>query len=72
MFNVVRRSQMVGLMAMDGSTATRLGGVEEVWIDDRGRVVCFASSAGYTPLEQVSIVGPDAVLTYSSLVMEPP
>lgn len=72
MFNIVRRSQMVGLMAMDSSTATRIGGVEEVWVDDRGRVVYFASSAGYTPLEQVSIVGPDAVLTYSNLVMEPP
>ncbi|MBF2002069.1 MAG: PRC-barrel domain-containing protein [Synechococcales cyanobacterium M58_A2018_015] len=72
MFNVIRRSQMIGLTAMDSSTATRLGGVEEVWVDDRGRVVYFGSHAGYTPLEQVSIIGPDAVLTYSGLAMEPP
>ncbi|BAZ05566.1 PRC-barrel domain-containing protein [Calothrix sp. NIES-3974] len=71
MFNIIRRSQIVGLMAMDSSTATRLGGVEEVWVDNQGRVVYFASSAGYTPIEQVSIVGPDAVLTYSGLAMEP-
>ncbi|EKQ67300.1 hypothetical protein OsccyDRAFT_3555 [Leptolyngbyaceae cyanobacterium JSC-12] len=72
MFNVIRRSQMLGLMAMDSSTATRLGSVEEVWVNDRGQVVYFASSGGYTPLEQVSIIGPDAVLTYSDLTMEPP
>jgi uncharacterized protein YrrD len=71
MFNVIRRSQMIGLTAMDSSTATRFGGVEEVWVDNQGRVVYFASSAGYTPLEQVSIVGPDAVLTYSDLATEP-
>ncbi len=71
MFNVIRRSQILGLMAMDSSTATRLGSVEEIWVNDRGQVVYFASSGGYTPLEQVSIIGPDAVLTYSDLVMEP-
>lgn len=71
MFNVVRRSQIVGLVAMDGGTATRLGGVDEVWVNDRGRVVYLASSAGYTPLEQISLIGPDAVLTYSDFVVEP-
>jgi hypothetical protein len=30
MFNIVRRSQMVGLMVMDSGTATRSGSVEEV------------------------------------------
>ena len=62
---------MVGLMAMDGSTATGMGSVEKVWVDDSGRVVYFANSAGYTPFEQVSMIGSDAVLTYSSLAMEP-
>ncbi|WOB43939.1 photosystem reaction center subunit H [Thermoleptolyngbya oregonensis NK1-22] len=71
MFNIIRRSQIVGLVAMDGSTATRLGGVEEVWVDGQGRVVYFASSAGYTPLEQISLIGPDAVLTYSDYAVEP-
>lgn len=72
MFNLVRRSQMIGLMAMDGSTATRIGGVEEVWVDDRGRVVYFTSNAGYTPFEQIATIGPDAVLTYSNLALSAP
>lgn len=72
MFNIVRRSQIVGLMAMDSSTATRIGSVEEVWIDNNGRVVYFASQGGYTPFEQVARIGPDAVLTYSGMTMDPP
>jgi uncharacterized protein YrrD len=72
MINVVRRSQVVGLRAMDSSTATNFNTVEEVWIDDAGRVSYFAGTQGYTPLEQVSVVGPDAVLTYSAMLEEPP
>jgi uncharacterized protein YrrD len=72
MISVVRRSQVVGLRAMDSSTATNFNTVEEVWIDDAGRVTYFAGKHGYTPLEQVSVVGPDAVLTYSSVLKEPP
>ncbi len=71
MFNVVRRSHVIGLTAMDGSTATRYGRVEEVWVDDHGQVVYVASDAGYTPLEQIAAIGPDALLTYSDLVLSP-
>ena len=69
--NVIRRSQIIGLMTMDGSTATEYDRVEEVWLDDNGRVVYLAGSKGNTPLEQVSVIGPDAVLTYSSSFFEP-
>ncbi|WP_421654396.1 PRC-barrel domain-containing protein [Leptothermofonsia sp. ETS-13] len=72
MFNTVRRSQIVGLMAMDSSTATRFGTVEEVWVDDQGRVAYFAGSQGYIPLEQIAVVGSDAVLTYSRMVIDQP
>lgn len=72
MFNTVRRSQIVGLMAMDSGTATRFGTVEEVWVDDQRRVAYFAGGQGYIPLEEVALVGPDAVLTYSGMVVEPP
>jgi uncharacterized protein YrrD len=72
MFNVIRRSQIIGLTAMDSGTATRYGSVEEVWSDDNGRVVYFASDAGYTPFEQIAIIGPDALLTYSELAITPP
>lgn len=71
MMNVIRRSQIVGLMTMDGSTATKYDRVEEVWLDENGRVVYLAGQESYTPLEQVSVIGPDAVLTYSSNVFEP-
>jgi uncharacterized protein YrrD len=72
MVNVVRRSQVVGLTAMDSATASQFGMVEEVWIDDSGRVVYLAGSEGYVPLNQVSVVGPDAVLTYSCTVHNQP
>ena len=70
--------QIIGLTTMDGSTATeydceasRRHRVEEVLLDETGRVVYLAGSNGYTPLEQVSVVGSDAVLTYSSSVFKP-
>ena len=72
MINVVRRSQVVGLSTMDGSTATQYDRVEEVWLDNNGQVICFAGKEGYIPLEQVSVVGDDAVLTYSNKVVQPP
>ena len=72
MIHVVRRSQMIGLIAMDGSTALRLGQTEEVWLDQWGRVTYVSGDEGYLPLDQVFVVGSDAVLTYSSTVIEPP
>ena len=71
MMNVIRRSQIIGLTTMDHSTATEYDCVEEVWLDQNGQVVYLAGSLGYTPLEQISVVGPDAVLTYSSSFFEP-
>ncbi|PSO48101.1 MAG: photosystem reaction center subunit H [Cyanobacteria bacterium SW_9_44_58] len=61
--NVIRRSQMIGLTAMDRSIAKGYGRVEEVWVDEAGRVSYFTSDQGYMPLEAVATVGPDAVLT---------
>lgn len=72
MLNVVRHSQIVGLKTMDGSTASQYDRVEEVWLDDNGQVVYLAGSQGYTPLEQVSVVGDDAVLTYSNEIVDSP
>lgn len=71
MMNVIRRSQIIGLITMDGSTATKYDQIEEVWLDESGRVVYLAGE-GYTPLEQISVVGPDAVLTYSDRFFAPP
>ena len=72
MINVVRRSQIVGLSTMDGSTATQYDRVEEVWLDENGKVVYLKGSQGYTPIEQISVVGDDAVLTYSNEVVQFP
>lgn len=70
MVNVIRRSQIIGLMSLDTGTARRFATVQEVWTDNRGRVVCFSSSDGYIPLEQVATIGMDALLTYSDLLLE--
>ena len=72
MFNVVRRSQIVGLTVINGSSATQYARVESVWLNRDGRVVYLASSEGYIPLEQVSVVGEDAVVTYSNKLVESP
>ncbi|RMF21659.1 MAG: photosystem reaction center subunit H [Cyanobacteria bacterium J083] len=72
MMNVIRRSQIIGLSTMDASTATAYDQVEEVWVDENGRVVYLAGIAGYTPLEQVAVIGSDAVLTYATSLFEPP
>lgn len=72
MINIVRRSQIVGLTTMDGSTATQYDRVESVWLDGEGKVVYLKGSQGYTPIEQISVVGDDAVLTYSNEVVQSP
>ncbi len=72
MLNIVRRSQIRGLMALDGSTLSHLGEVEEIWLDDAGRVAYLSGSAGYLPLGQVADVSNQALSTYGRLVMEAP
>ena len=72
MMNVIRRSQIIGLTTMDGSTATEYDRIEEVWVDENGQVIYLVGREGYTPLEQLSVVGSDAVLTYSSSFFDPP
>ncbi|MCF2972173.1 photosystem reaction center subunit H [Synechococcus sp. Nb3U1] len=71
MEHIIRRSQVIGLVALDGTTATGLGRVEEIWVDPQGRVSYFTSSQGYTPLEQISVIGPDALLTYANVFTTP-
>lgn len=41
-------------------------------MDENGKVVYLAGSEGYTPLEQVLVVGDDAVLTPGNEVVEAP
>jgi hypothetical protein len=34
MLNIVRRSQIIGWIAIDSSTASRFGSVDEVWLNE--------------------------------------
>ena len=72
MINVVRYSQIVGLVTVDSSTSLRLGEVEEVWLDSSGRIAYLSGVAGYLPLEQVAGIGTSAVSTYGHLVVNAP
>ncbi|HEY9642028.1 MAG TPA: hypothetical protein V6C57_16190 [Coleofasciculaceae cyanobacterium] len=72
MLNVVRRSQILGLIAMDGATATHLGEVEEVWLDESGQIAYLSSTVGYLPLEQIAGIGTYALSTYGDLVVDAP
>jgi uncharacterized protein YrrD len=72
MINVVRRSQIIGLLAIDGSRGIHLGETEEVWLDEWGRVTYLSGGSRYLPLDRVFVVGPDAVLTYSSTLVDAP
>ncbi|MBF2020365.1 MAG: PRC-barrel domain-containing protein [Hydrococcus sp. C42_A2020_068] len=67
MFSVVRYSQIIGLIAVDSSTASRLGEVEEVWLDELGRIAYLSSAEGYLSLEQVSGVGTTAISIYGRI-----
>jgi hypothetical protein len=70
MLNVVRRSQVHGLIAIDGATVTQLDRIEEVWLDSTGKVAYFSGSAGYLPLEQVADIGTTALSMYGRLMLE--
>jgi sporulation protein YlmC with PRC-barrel domain len=72
MLNVVRHSQIQGLIAMDGSTIAHLGEVEAVWLDEMGKVAYLSGAAGYFPLEQVAAISNTALSTYGRLVVDAP
>ena len=61
MINVVRRSQIIGLLTINGSTGSHLGETEEVWLDEWGGGTYFSSGSRYLPLDRVFVVKPDIV-----------
>ncbi len=72
MLNIVRRSQVVGLTAIDQSRATYLGKVEEIWLDEWGQVRYLSGEEGFLPLQQVSRVGLEAISAYGDLRVNQP
>lgn len=72
MLNIVRRSQVQGLLVMDSGTVSYLGDVEEVWLDETGKVAYLSAKPGYIPLEQVADIHTRALSTYGRLVVDPP
>lgn len=71
MLSVSRYSQIIGLVAIDGSTATHLGEVQEIWVDESGRIAYLTSAESYLPLTQLAGVSTQAVSTYGHLAMSP-
>ncbi|MDZ8054717.1 MAG: photosystem reaction center subunit H [Aulosira sp. ZfuVER01] len=72
MLNVVRRSQIIGWIAIHSSTAARFGELEEVWIDESGRIAYFSGGEAYLPVERIAGIGMGAVSTYYFPVLDTP
>lgn len=72
MLNVVRRSQIIGWIAIDSSTANSFGELEEVWLDDSGRITYFYDGKTYLPVEGIAGVGMGAVFVYYPPVEDTP
>ncbi|HEY9801502.1 MAG TPA: photosystem reaction center subunit H [Leptolyngbyaceae cyanobacterium] len=72
MLNVVRRSQIIGWIAIDSSTTNSFGELEEVWLDDSGRIAYFSGGETYLPVEGIAGVGMGAVSVYYPPVEDTP
>lgn len=72
MLNVIRYSQIVGLVAIDSATADYLGAIQEVWTDEAGNIVYLSCPRGHIPLWQIAGVSTRAVSTYGHLAVTPP
>jgi sporulation protein YlmC with PRC-barrel domain len=72
MLNIIRRSQILGATVIDSATAARLGDVEEVWLDESGRVAYLSGESGYLSLAQIAGVGENAVSVFHRLTVESP
>jgi uncharacterized protein YrrD len=64
MLNIIRRSQLVGSKVIDITTATPLCHLDEVWLDDSGRVAYLSGDGGYLSLVQVAWVGGELVSVF--------
>lgn len=72
MLHIVRRSELIGWLAIDSATASNLGTVEEVWVNESGRIAYLSSQGMYLPLEQVAGIGMGAITVYHVGAVEPP
>ncbi|MEL6138959.1 MAG: photosystem reaction center subunit H [Cyanobacteria bacterium J06628_6] len=71
MLSTVRYSQIVGLVAIDSATARHLGEIQEVWVNDAGRIEYLSCAQGFIPLLQVAGVSTQAVSTFGHLSDKP-
>jgi uncharacterized protein YrrD len=72
MLNIIRRSQVIGSTIIDSATASRIGNVEELWLNELGHVAYLSGENGSFPLAQVSGVGENTVSVFHRLSIEPP
>jgi sporulation protein YlmC with PRC-barrel domain len=63
MLNLIRRSQVVGLMTIEKENNTFLDRVKEVWSDPTGRVAYLSCTKGYARLQQVTETASNAIYT---------
>jgi hypothetical protein len=72
MLNVVRCSQIIGSIAIDSSTSARFAELEEVWLDDSGRIAYFSGGEAYLPVAGIAGVGMGAVSMYYPPLLDIP
>jgi uncharacterized protein YrrD len=72
MLNIIRRSQIIGSTIIDSATASRIGNVEEIWLNELGHVAYLSGENGSFPLTQISGVGENTVFVFHRLSIEPP
>ena len=72
MLNVVRHSQIIGSIAIDSSTSARFAELEEVWLDDSGRIAYFSGEEAYLPVQGIAGIGMGAVSIYDHPVPDIP
>lgn len=63
MLNLIRRSQIVGLMTREKESHVFLDRVKEVWSDPTGRVAYLSCTKGYARLQQVAETESNAIYT---------
>jgi uncharacterized protein YrrD len=71
MLHTLRQSEIIGWATIDSATASHLGYVKDVWLDESGQVVSISSDMGFWPLNQIAGVGLNAITVYHAQPIEP-
>jgi uncharacterized protein YrrD len=72
MLNIIRRSQIVGSKVIDITTATPLCHLDDVWLDESGRVAYLSGDGGSLSPVQVAWVGDGLVCVFHRQMVKTP